>query len=422
LTPAIGPRILPVMIRGECPDTGRDGGLASQPRLLRRRIVPTVALLALGMMLAACGSKAAVVGGVSTSISVTSQKCAPQWSGPQTTGAKSFSVTNSTSLTEDVQLLNPDVDRVYGEILTLGPGTTRPLTVTLGPGKYSWQCASVDNVVISSSLEPVRGPKVASSPSYVPTTPDILAPSVAAYQQTITSGLGVLATDTDALLVDVRTGNVAAAKAAWLTTHLDYERLGAAYDTFGGYDDLINGRANGLVGGVDNPSWSGFRRLEYALWHGQPQTELLTITGKLDTDVHRLQRAFPHQLFLNTDVALRAHEILENALQFELTGETDEGSHTNLATVWANAQGTQSVLNALQPLLQVRNPSLFSSAETQLGAFTSLVHSFDRGGSWTPVESLTITEHEQIDASIDGLLEQLAMIPGTLREYVVGAD
>ncbi len=53
----------------------------------------------------------------------------------------------------------------------------------------------------------------------------------------------------------------------------------------------------------------------------------------------------------NGDVALRTHEILENTLQFELTGETDEGSHTNLATAWANVQGTKLALAAITPLL-----------------------------------------------------------------------
>ncbi len=39
------------------------------------------------------------------------------------------------------------------------------------------------------------------------------------------------------------------------------------------------------------------------------------------------------------DLSLRTHEILENTLQFEFTGEDDQGSHTGLATAMANVAG-----------------------------------------------------------------------------------
>ncbi|GAA3156073.1 hypothetical protein GCM10017687_87630 [Streptomyces echinatus] len=42
---------------------------------------------------------------------------------------------------------------------------------------------------------------------------------------------------------------------------------------------------------------------------------------------------------------LRAHEILENTVQFELTGRTDYGSGSNLATARANLDGTRAVLS-----------------------------------------------------------------------------
>ena len=49
------------------------------------------------------------------------------------------------------------------------------------------------------------------------------------------------------------------------------------------------------------------------------------------------------------DLPLRAHEILEDTLQFQLTGSADQGSGTNLATAAANLDGTQAVLDALAP-------------------------------------------------------------------------
>ena len=49
------------------------------------------------------------------------------------------------------------------------------------------------------------------------------------------------------------------------------------------------------------------------------------------------------------DVGLRTHEILENALQFQLTGHDDYGSGTTLATTAANITGTRELLTILHP-------------------------------------------------------------------------
>jgi high-affinity iron transporter len=125
---------------------------------------------------------------------------------------------------------------------------------------------------------------------------------------------------------------------------------------------------------------------------------------------------------LATDLPLRAHEILENALQFELTADTDEGSNTNLATVLANVQGTQTVMNALTPLLTRRDPALLTTSQRGLVALTSQLARYDGPGGWTPVQSLTTSEREQLDGSVSSLLETLSLIPGSLRLFTVGAD
>ena len=76
--------------------------------------------------------------------------------------------------------------------------------------------------------------------------------------------------------------------------------------------------------------------------------------------------AFPQMQTPANDLALRTHEILENTLQFELTGEDDEGSHTTLATALANVQGTQLALGAIAPLLRQRDPQLLAQVSAGL--------------------------------------------------------
>jgi high-affinity iron transporter len=268
----------------------------------------------------------------------------------------------------------------------------------------------------------VTGPPVKSTPWYIPVNPDDLGAAVDTYRASVTAGLTTLVADTDTLEQLVDADQLTAAKSQWLVAHLDYERLGAAYDTFGPFDDEIDGRADGLPQGVNDPNFTGFLHLEYGLWNNQPPAELAAVADQLDIFVHGLEAAFPHQEMLETDLPLRAHEILENALQFEMTADTDEGSHTNLATVKANVDGTEMTLNALAPLLATRDPKLLASAQSGLTSLGQLLDTYDGPSGWTPVQSLTTTQREQLDGAIGSLLEELSLIPGSLRLFTVGAD
>ena len=56
-------------------------------------------------------------------------------------------------------------------------------------------------------------------------------------------------------------------------------------------------------------------------------------------------------------LTLRAHEIAENALQVQLTGQDDFGSHTDLESVRAERVGTRAVLSALAGPIDSRVPT-----------------------------------------------------------------
>jgi iron uptake system EfeUOB component EfeO/EfeM len=194
----------------------------------------------------------------------------------------------------------------------------------------------------------------AGDPGILPiTTTDLLGPAkqVQAY---VTAGLDTLARPVGRLTGQIRAGHLGAARAAWLPAHLTYERLGAAYGTFGNYDTEIDGRPNGLPRGVHDPAFTGFHRIEYGLWHGQSAAELAGPAAKLNHDVRALRRFWPSMELDLLDLGLRTYEILENALQFQLTGHDDYGSGTTLATTGANITGTRELVTVLHRLLVPR--------------------------------------------------------------------
>ena len=207
---------------------------------------------------------------------------------------------------------------------------------------------------------------------------------------------------------------MSAAKQAWLTAHLDYERLGAAYNAFGDFDDELDGMANGLPDGVHDSGWTGFFAIEYALWHAEPTSKVKALTQNLVTTATGLQQDFPSEEIDPGDLPLRTHEILENALEFQLTGIADYGSGTTLATIYANTQGTGELLSILTPLIERADPQLLTAAHQGLAALQQDLTAEHIFGTWTPVAQLPAPARDRLDADLGQLLETLSEVPALL--------
>jgi iron uptake system EfeUOB component EfeO/EfeM len=350
-----------------------------------------------------------------TSVTVGDFRCANGWVPPRS-GQRQISVTNAGHSVVDVTLLGAHNLLIYGELEAMAPGTTRTMTAVIPPGKFRLGCTYSESATVYSHIVKVSGRPVHDAHPYQQVTYTQLAPLVTKYRAEVSAGLATLASDTDRLQSFADAGQQEQAKQAWLVAHLDYARLGAAYDTFGDFNDEIDGRPNGLPQGVDDPSWTGFLRLEYALWQNQPPAVVASIADQLDAAVHQLVAAFPEQTTPINDLSLRAHEILENTLQFELTGETDQGSHTGLATAMANVQGTEMILGIIAPLLQKREPALVGQLQTDLGQVTNLLDAAQLpDGTWPAVQSLSLTQRQRLDGAIGNYLETVSPVPDLLE-------
>jgi len=281
------------------------------------------------------------------------------------------------------------------------------MTVDVGSGRYAFLCLFEDYNPLQGAIVTVAG-HTAGTPAILPITDIDIIPLAKAYQAYAETGLQVLARQTATLAADVRAGHLTAARRDWLTAHLQYQTLGAAYDSFGNYDDEIDGRADAV--GVSSPQWTGFYRLEYGLWHGQSAPTLVPVADTLNRDADALLAWWPAQQITLLNVGLRTHEILENALEFQLTGHDDYGSGTTLATTLANIAGTRELLTLLHPLLAPRYPGL-PSVYSGLALLQSLLEKEQLpNGRWVPVSALPVSSRQAIDAACGQVLQELAPI------------
>jgi iron uptake system component EfeO len=323
-------------------------------------------------------------------------------------GWHTFQIHNSAADAAEVELINPANGAVYETVEALGAGTTDPMRLDVGSGSYAFRCLIEDTDAITGPTEKVPG-HTSGATAILPVTDNDLYTPANEYHKYVTTGLITLVSQVAALNKAIASGNLAAAKSAWLPAHLTYERLGAAYDSFGDFDGEIDGRADGLAGGVSSPDWTGFYRLEYGLWHGQSAASLAKVSAQLLHDVRALQASWPSTEIDLLDIGLRTHEILENALQFQISGHDDYGSGTTLATTEANITGTQVLLTELHPLLAQRYTGL-PAVSTWLDRLQKLIDATHTSHGWTAVAALPTATRQDIDAAASQSLVELAPI------------
>jgi high-affinity iron transporter len=304
---------------------------------------------------------------------------------------------------------------VYAEIPWLAPHHSAPMTTSLAAGRYAFRCVMSDGAVHTSKPMTVVGGTDSAVRGYRPLPDLAMTAPVASYRRYLEQSLPGLLAGCRRLDADVARGDLAAARRDWLPAHLAYERLGAAYTSFGDFDGEIDGLPDGLPKGTADPGWTGFLAIEHALWHGASPAAVRPLTRDLVTAVVGLGKDFPSEEIDPGDLPLRAHEILENALQFQLTGSADFGSGTSLATLDANLDGTAEVMRVLRPLITPRDPGLAPDADRGIARVRADISATrGPGGSWLPVRRLPTAQRQRIDGDLGALLEQLSTVPDLL--------
>ncbi|MGO9783962.1 MAG: FTR1 family protein, partial [Streptosporangiaceae bacterium] len=373
-------------------------------------VAPAVAAAAAIVALPAASASA------TTAVTVTGTGCAKDWSAA-TTGPQTFTVTNQSSKAGEVNLDNA-AGAVVAEIETLGPATTAGMTATLGPGSYTFRCYLSGQAATTSATVQVTGKAAGGTPAAIkPVTVQELTGPNQKYQAYAASELRTLASAVAGIKMDLQHGSLGAAKTDWLAAQLDWEKVGASYNSFGDDGNAVDGLPDGLVDGVNDKDFTGLHRLEYGLWHGQGAASLVPVVNGLAHDVATVRKDLTSDDLAGdpANLPIRAHEILEDALRDHLSGIDDQGSGAAYPQTYADLQVTRVVLGELAPLITARAPGLLPTAQAQLNALQTALLATQVHGRWTTVSSADLATRQQVDGTLGALLETLSSVPDLLE-------
>jgi iron uptake system component EfeO len=180
--------------------------------------------------------------------------------------------------------------------------------------------------------------------------------------------------------------------------------------------------------GPNDPTWTGWHRLEYLLWNRNTTRGAARFANQLDEDLQTLRSGLASLEVPPAAVALGASELIEEVSQGKITGEEDRYSKTDLWDFNANVEGAEEVITALTPALERADPELLARIRSGFEEINASLAPLRDGDGWVlfcqqndeypsrlcPRTTVTQEQIDQMKAQLAGLSEDLALVPGAL--------
>jgi iron uptake system component EfeO len=325
-------------------------------------------------------------------------------------GRYDFVFVNNEGAGAEVYLEDPDTERIYLEVEHFGRGVSRAVTASVPPGTYRWVCITDYTIKYSRPVVVTGEPLPYDVYGIIPVTGLDLRIPINSYVDWITGQLPPLTHQVELLRDALQAGDTTIARRDWLTAHLTYETLGGAYRAYDETGDDINADPPSGVAPdrLADADFAGFRKIEAMLWRDRPPATIVPYVDALLEAVGQLadELALPNAI-TPIDMGRRAHEILEDALQWDLNGIGDAGSQTELATVDANINGVWQALDPLRPILRKQNRYLDDTDE-QLRLTQQLIRSHHLDDGWIGLAALPVRQRAAVNAAVQHSVELLA--------------
>jgi FTR1 family protein len=363
----------------------------------------TLLVLVAALLLAACGSSSkAPKGAKQVAVKLTDAGCDPA-ALKLDAGLTTFEVTNSgTARVSEFEVL--DGSKILGEKENLAPGLSGNFTLTLQPGSYTLSCPG-GKTAASGELT-VGGSAVA------PSTDKRLTAAVTGYQSYVKTQAALLRKRTAGFTAAVKAGDVKKAKSLFASARVPYEAIEPVAESFGNLDPKIDARVNDVAKG---DAWTGFHRIEQALFQRNTTKGMSMMADKLVADVQSLYDRVQKETYQPEQLANGATSLLDEVSKSKITGEEDRYSHTDLSDFEANVAGAQTAFGLLAPALRSKDPQLATQIAARFDAVQKELARIKKGGRYPNYKTVGQAQRRVFSQLVDALAEPLSQVAAKLH-------
>jgi iron uptake system component EfeO len=168
------------------------------------------------------------------------------------------------------------------------------------------------------------------------------------YQQYVNGQSELLVDRTEEFVTVVKAGDLEEAKELYAPSRVPWERIEPIAEKFGTLDPEVDARE----GDVPDRQWTGFHRIEKALWIEKTTEGQGEYADELMPDVERLERKVDAVKLQASDPVFGAVELLNEVSATKITGEEERYSHTDLYDIAANVEGAEVAFEFVKPVVK----------------------------------------------------------------------
>lgn len=240
---------------------------------------------------------------------------------------------------------------------------------------------------------------------------------VAAYKEFAIDQLDKFTSSTEDFVNAVKAGDMKKAKEIYPVARMYFERSEPIAESFGDLDPRIDARLADIKDeGKGEEDWSGYHKLERALWvekitkgYEKVADQLLADSKELHARVETVE--VTPKLMVNGAV-----DLLNEVSTSKITGEEEIYSHTDLYDFKANIEGAEKIFTILEKKIQDKDPALAENLTKQFKNVNDLLAKHEtKDGGFVSYTKLKKEDTQALSLAVNQLGEPLAQM-GTILE------
>lgn len=258
---------------------------------------------------------------------------------------------------------------------------------------------------LHTALEQLKNAKPSTA-----NTSELLNKAVDNYKAFVDEQANNLSVQTKAFAAAVKAGNSELAKQEYTKARVYFETIEPIAESFGDLDPRIDAR---LADVEDESTWTGYHRIEKALWKDNSLAGQDKYADQLIKDTEELEKKIKELNLEPKAMVAGAIELLNEAATSKITGEEEIFSRTDLVDLAANVNGSKTVYLAIIPALNEKNPDLASQIDKQFLATEDLLRGHQKDGQYVTYDKLSTEQIRQISdqlSQLSTLMTQTASI------------
>jgi iron uptake system component EfeO len=372
----------------------------------RRLVLATAGLLSV-LATAACGWSTGASTGTAGKVAVTASDDACELTTTDLpAGTHTFTVTNQGSTITEFYVYATG-DKVVAEVENIAPGVSRDVLAELPAGRYEAACKP------GMTGDGLRTTLTVTGTSNSSADNPALAKAGAQYQAFVRTQTQELLARTGEFVAAIKKNDVARARQLYPTARLPWERIEPVAESFGDLDPLIDGREGDQEPGQ---AFTGFHRLEKALWQAKSLTGMAPIANQLLADVRTIAARANEVTLTPVRIATGAKALLDEIATGKITGEEDRYSHTDLWDFAGNLDGVAAAVTVLRPFLRGAEPTLLGQIDDRLAAVRTELGRHKDGAGWVSYDRLGDSDLHALSDRITALTESVSRVAAAVAE------